>query len=105
MYHDHCIALSGVQMSDGKFKVMNPVQSPGFIPTHALLAGPYAASVKGGGGGVIPEVCTVPRAQAHSPLPRGVWGHAPPENFGNLDSLRTFLKHSDSHMGANSSVN
>jgi hypothetical protein len=24
-------------------------------------------------------------ALAHSP-PRGVWGHAPPENFGNLDS-------------------
>ena len=22
---------------------------------------------------------------------RGVWGHAPPENFGNLDTLRTFV--------------
>ena len=32
--------------------------------------------------------------------PRGVWGHAPPENFRNLDSLRTFLRHSDSHLGA-----
>ena len=38
-------------------------------------------------------------AQAHSP-PRGVWGHAPPENFGNLDSLRMFLRLSDSHLGA-----
>ena len=31
-----------------------------------------------------------------SPWPsRGVWGHAPPENFGNLDTPRTFLMHSD----------
>ena len=36
-----------------------------------------------------------------SPQPTlGVWGHAPPENFGNLDSLRAFLRHSDSHFGA-----
>ena len=34
---------------------------------------------------------------AHSP-PRGVWGHAPPENFGNLDSLRAILRHSDSDL-------
>ena len=34
-------------------------------------------------------------ALAHSPS-RGVWGHAPPENFGNLDSLRAILRHSDS---------
>ena len=33
---------------------------------------------------------------AHSPS-RGVWGHAPPEKFGNLDSLRAILRHSDSH--------
>ena len=26
---------------------------------------------------------------------RGVWGHGPPENFGNLDTLRMFLMHSD----------
>ena len=32
--------------------------------------------------------------------PRGVWGYAPPENFGNLDSLRAFLRHSDSYFGA-----
>ena len=32
--------------------------------------------------------------------PRGVWGHAPPENFANLDPLRAFLRHSDSHFGA-----
>ena len=32
-------------------------------------------------------------AYAHSP-PRGVWGHAPPENFGNFDSLRAFLMQS-----------
>ena len=36
-------------------------------------------------------------ALAHSP-PRGVWGHAPPENFGNLDSLRAILRHSDSDL-------
>ena len=32
--------------------------------------------------------------------PRGVWGHPPPENFGNLDSQRLFLRHSDSYFGA-----
>ena len=32
----------------------------------------------------------------HTP-PRGVWGHAPPEMFGNLDYLRVILRHSDSH--------
>ena len=54
-------------MSDGKFKVMNPVQSPGFIPTHALLAGPYAASVKGGGGGSYPKfvLCHGHKPTAH----------------------------------------
>ena len=26
---------------------------------------------------------------------RGVWGHAPPENFGNLDFLRAFLRKFD----------
>ena len=34
-------------------------------------------------------------ALAHSPH-RGVWGHAPSENFGNLDSLRAILRDSDS---------
>ena len=34
-------------------------------------------------------------ALAHSP-PRGVWGLAPPEKFGNLDSLRAILRHSES---------
>ena len=32
--------------------------------------------------------------------PNGVWEHALPEKFGNLDSLRTFLRHFDSHFGA-----
>ena len=32
--------------------------------------------------------------------PREVWGHAPPENFGNVDSLRLFLRYSDSYFGA-----
>ena len=31
----------------------------------------------------------------------GVWVHAPPENFGNLDTLRTFLMHSDTGFGTN----
>ena len=34
-------------------------------------------------------------AYAHSP-PRGIWGHAPPENFGNFNTLRAFLMHSGS---------
>ena len=51
----------------------------------------------GGGGGLRPLTVTTVRlwAYAHSP-PRGVWGHAPPENFGNFDSLRAFLMHSGS---------
>ena len=28
----------------------------------------------------------------------GSGGHAPPENFGNLDSLRAILRHSDSDL-------
>ena len=28
----------------------------------------------------------------------GVLGHAPPENLGNLDTLRTFLMHSDTYF-------
>ena len=35
-------------------------------------------------------------ALTHTPS-RGVWGHAPPEIFGNLDSLIVILRHSDSH--------
>ena len=35
-------------------------------------------------------------ALTHTP-PRGVWGHAPPEIFGNLDFLRAIPRHSDSH--------
>ena len=31
------------------------------------------------------------REAAH---PRGVWGHAPPENFGNMHALRRVLVHS-----------
>ena len=33
--------------------------------------------------------------------PRGVWGHALPEIFENLDSLRAFLVHFDSCFEAN----
>ena len=30
----------------------------------------------------------------HDSVPsRGVWGHAPPENFGILDTQRVFLVH------------
>ena len=29
---------------------------------------------------------------------RRVLGHAPPEKFGNLDTLRTFLMHSDTWL-------
>ena len=64
--------------------------------TQPLSKGGYILIVErggGGGGGVRPLPCTVTTAW-------GVWGHAPPENFGNLDSPRTFLRHSDSHLGA-----
>jgi hypothetical protein len=59
-------------------------------------SGPYAAFLKGGlHGGVAQTVMLW--ALAHSLL-RGVWGHAPPENLGNLDSLRASLGHSDSDL-------
>ena len=56
----------------------------------------YAAFLKGGymgawlGQGML---WTLAHSQA-----RGVWGHAPPEKFGNLDSLRAILRHSDSDV-------
>ena len=48
-------------------------------------------------GGLRPLTVIIVRlwAYAHGP-PRGVWGHAPPKNFGNFDSLRAFLMHSGS---------
>ena len=51
----------------------------------------------GGGGGGGAQTMTTVRlwAYAHGP-PRRVWRHAPPENFGNFDSLRAFLIHSGS---------
>ena len=51
-------------------------------------------------GGISPLIVYFNNSYAVLSPPRGVWGHAPPENFGNLDSLRTFLRHSDSHFGA-----
>ena len=62
----------------------------------ASNAGPYAAFLKGGLHGGVAQTGML-WALAHSP-PRGVWGHAPPENFGNLDSLRVILRHSDSDL-------
>ena len=61
-----------------------------------LESGPYAAFLKGGLHGGVAQIGMM-WALAHSP-PRGVWGHAPPENFGNLDSLRAILRHSDSDL-------
>ena len=61
-----------------------------------MYAGPYAAFLKGGLHGGVAQTGML-WASAHSP-PRGVWGHAPPENFGNLDSLRAILRHSDSDL-------
>ena len=57
------------------------------------VAGPYADFLKGGLHGGVAQTGML-WVLAHSP-PRGVWGHAPPENFGNLDSLRG---HSDSGL-------
>ena len=48
----------------------------------------------GGGGGIIPLIVYFDNSYAVLSSPRGVWGRAPPENFGNLDSLRAFLRHS-----------
>ena len=62
-----------------------------------MLQGRRTGSKSGGGGGGGAQTfdCVRLWAYAHSP-PRGVWGHAPPENFGNVDSLRVFLVHSGS---------
>ena len=61
-----------------------------------VYTGPYAAFLKGGLHGGVAQTGML-WALAHS-LPRGVWGHAPPENFGHLDSLRVILRHSDSDL-------
>ena len=63
--------------------------------TVECKGGEQVAKVGGGGGGGSDlYLCTVTTvglwAYAHSP-PREVWGHAPPENFGNFNSLRAFL--------------
>ena len=55
----------------------------------------------GGGGGFRPLIvyCDHSYAMGISTQPtwgRGVGGHAPQENFGNLDSVREFLRHPDS---------
>ena len=60
------------------------------------LSGPYADFLKGGLHGGVAQTGVL-WALAHSHL-GGVWGHAPPENFGNLDSLRVILRHSDSGL-------
>ena len=60
------------------------------------VSGPYAAFLKGGLHGGVAQIGMMWEL-AHSP-PRGVWGHAPPENFGNLDSSRAILRHSDSDL-------
>ena len=47
----------------------------------------------GGGGGGGAQTFVAIGAVAHSHL-GGFWGYAPPENFGILNSLRAFLRHS-----------
>ena len=59
-------------------------------------SGPYAAFLKGGLHGGVAQIGMM-WALAHSP-PRRVWGHVPPEDIGNLDSLRAILRHSDSDL-------
>ena len=59
-------------------------------------SGPYAAFLKGGLHGGVAQIGMM-WALAHSP-PRRVWGHVPPEDFGNLDSLRAILRQSDSDL-------
>ena len=68
------------------------------VRTHCK-GGEQVAKVGEGGGAQIFDCGTVTTVRlwvyAHSP-PRGVWGHAPPENFGNFNSLRAFLMQSGS---------
>jgi len=48
-------------------------------------------------GVVAPALRSPPAAKrpaALAALPRGVWGHAPQKNFGNMDALRYSLVHS-----------
>ena len=63
--------------------------------TIGLQAGTQPFSKGGYIGGMSQTMAAVMLwALAHSPS-RGVWGHAPPENVGILDSLRAILRHSD----------
>jgi hypothetical protein len=59
------------------------------------ISWPVRSLSERGSGGVAQTVMLW--ALAHSLL-RGVWGHAPPEKFGNLDSLRAILGHYDSDL-------
>ena len=72
----------------------------------ASKQGRRTGSKSGARGGAQTFVTTVRLwAYAHSP-PRGVWGHAPPENFGNFNSLRAFLMQSGTNFWTDfSSVN
>ena len=72
---------------------------------HAMCTlkdGEQVAKVGGEGGAQTFDImCTMTTGRlwacAHSP-PRGAWGHAPPETFGNFNSLRTFLMYSGSNF-------
>ena len=52
-----------------------------------------------GGGGGSSEVCDYMGDSLQSS--RGMWGHAPTENCGILDSLIVLLRHSEGHLRAN----
>ena len=62
-----------------------------------LLVSQISSSKRNSIGGVFSDYDGIYAVGINPYPPRGVWGHAPPENFGNLDSLRVILRHSDSH--------
>ena len=53
-----------------------------------------------GGGGLRLLIMYCDNNYAVDISPQAVWGYASPENFGNLDSLRVFLRHSGGYFGA-----
>ena len=88
---DGCRGINLIHRGSGKFLYMYEH----LIIELQARTQPFS---KGGyrDGGVVQIGTCMMWALAHSP-PRGVWGHAPPENFGNniIDSLRAILRHSD----------
>ena len=76
---------------------------------RTIKGGEQVAKVGGGGGGAQKFDCVLGQLLGCRHMPTvhlgGIWGHAPPENFGNFDSLRAFLMQSGTSFWTDFSSN